>query len=258
MMLLEFKDRPHALPAFVTQAENVLRDLKRKWLFFFVGFLLLAALANTLGWFVLGREFILFGGFVTLMVSFFAFVGRRQGIRRTAAKVDFLRGLVDELMPDLHPRAKVSLALDLDMYNQTRKRTWSGRSIYGNPKFKYSDRWLRMRFRLADYTEVRLVRHAAVKTKSGAIMKEKRRLTLTLHPNPERYYLRESDRRLQKAMLDAVQDSFHDPPEELKIRLARDTAGWGVRLTQLDAPILPREVFAMLQGAYRALEQQKR
>ncbi|MCW8140793.1 MAG: hypothetical protein KIT58_17975 [Planctomycetota bacterium] len=185
---------------------------------------------------------------------------KRGKLGRARAKVDFARELHGLLEDELHPRKAVMLDFDLRHYDETVKRVWAGRSSAGNAKYKYSDKWLHYRAVLADGTRVEVVRQAGVKTKKGHVVKEKRRLLLSLTPHPGRYAMeRLKDERLGRrlrARLSAAVGAFHNDPEEFHARV--DGGGGGtlrIKATQEDAPILAGEVVAIVEEVVRFLQE---
>lgn len=174
--------------------------------------------------------------------------------RRAGHKLRFARGLCEELLDDFHPGRKVRIELDLADYDALGKRYWQGKSIHGNTKYKYADRWLILRLVLADGTRVRLVRKADVKTKKGDIVRHKRQLYAHLDPAPERYGRGPWDVSvLDSIVRTAIDREFHDPPEDMRVRAARRGASIDLKVTQLDAEILPREVTTVLDATLSAV-----
>ena len=184
---------------------------------------------------------------VLAIVSLFMTTKR---LKRMRLKVRFLGELLMRLRPELHPTGKSSLRFDLRFYD-TKRPFWTGRSSHGNRKAKYSDKWLHLKVLLADGSILRIVRQAGIKTKKGAIVREKRRLFLTLMPG-SRYRLVTTDGPVVDANLlkgrlkHVVATSFHDPPEEFHVVPQLTECKWHVRVTQLDADILVDEVIALI------------
>lgn len=172
---------------------------------------------------------------------------------RKLAKVDFTERLLKGLKDELHPGDKLSVRFDFHAYDSAGKQIWEGRSPFGNRKVKYADKWLHLKLRLADGTRVRVRREVGVKTKKGSIQKEKRRLWLHVKPEPSLYdvdaAIADHD-TLRRSLKTAVRESFHDPPEEFHVHAEEGTREGTirVRVTQMDAPILPDECVALLEG----------
>ncbi len=186
------------------------------------------------------------GVFLAIVVGAILWTALDRAKRKTA-KVDFLADLVDGLKDELHPDKKLDLRFDLRQYDETDKITWSGYSTHGNRKYRYTDKWLRLKVTLADHTEVTIVRQRGLKERKGSLMKEKRRLFLTVNPDMRRYdiYGKNHD-RLEKGLEVAALAHFHDPPEDFSAKLGAEVGEFRVKVTQLDAPILPEEVVALV------------
>lgn len=196
-------------------------------------------------------------GVILGVVTAAYFFTRRDKLRRARDKVTFAREVHALLEDELHPRRAVVLDFDLRHYDEASKKVWSGRSSHGNAKYKYTDKWFHYRAVLADGTRLDLRRQAGVKTKKGAVVKEKRRLFVALAPNPARYPLEAlgnaTPRRQLQDRLRRATEAFHDAPEEFRARVEGPGAALRVRVTQEDAPILPLEVFAVVGELMRFL-----
>lgn len=184
---------------------------------------------------------------------------RRARRARARDKAAFSRELHERLLDELHPRRPVLLDFDLRRYDEASKRIWSGRSSAGNVKHKYSDKWLRYRAVLADGTRLEIVRQAGVKTKKGSVVKEKRRLFLSITPNPRRYALallqEQRPARRLRDRLQAATGAFHNDPEEFHARVQGAGDALRVKVTQEDAPILAREVVTIIEEVVRFLQE---
>ena len=115
----------------------------------------------------------------------------------------------------------MKIAFSAEDYNAAGNQYWEGRSLHGNPKYRYADRWLALRFALADGSLVRVARKADVKTKKGSVMRHKRRLFVALDPHPARHGPGPFDVSvLDDLVRVAVSRSFHDPVEGLEVTTA--------------------------------------
>ena len=190
------------------------------------------------------------GIFGIILVIFFFFRGRSK-IARKRQKLEFLRGVVGELADELHPRAPVRFDFDLTAYDEKSKLTRSGRSSAGNTKSYYSDKWLRLRVVLADRTRVEIVRQVGIKEKKGSKQHEKRRLFLTVTPNPKRYQPMLGEpmaAKLRWQVEGAIVQGFHNRPEQVAVHVTHHTQDIDLRVAQFDAEILPREVTVILSA----------
>ena len=180
-------------------------------------------------------------------IIFFAALGRLKKIR---TKVAFAKGITDALADDYHPARKIHYYLDLRPYDADDKQYWSGRSMHGNSKYKYLDRWFRQKFWLIDGTRVVVERKADHKVRKGSLIRHKRRVYVKVYPSEKSFGAGpwQGDDDLEMMVKQAVRASFHDPPEVLRIRRQGPRDHVGIALTQLDAPILPEEVVALVES----------
>lgn len=188
------------------------------------------------------------GVIATVVWLIFFFRGRKK-IARKRVKLDFLRGLLDELRDELHPRLPVRFDFDLTAYDHTGKLERTARSFAGNTKSYYSDKWLRLRVVLADRTRVEIVRQVGVKQKKGNVVHEKRRLFVTVTPNPRRYRPMMGDpmaNKLRWQIETAITQGFHNRPEQVAVHVTHHTEDIALRVAQWDAEILPGEVTLIL------------
>lgn len=201
-------------------------------------------------------------GFIGVIVSGIVYAAKHSKLKRAQEKLDFVRELHGRLEDELQPRRPVLLDFDLRHYDEASKVVWQGRSTHGNAKYKYSDKWLRYRATLADGTRFEVVRQAGVKTKKGAVVKEKRRLFLEIIPDPRRYDLgllkEPRPRHRLRARLDVATGAFHDEPEEFHARVEAADGVLKLKVTQEDAPILPQEVVTILEEVVRFLQELRR
>lgn len=175
---------------------------------------------------------------------------RRAAHERVQEQLSFVIALLDALLDDLHPARKVAVCLDTEGLTPG-KRTWTGRSIHGNPKRRYGDRWLVLRFVGVDGTTYRLRMQADVKTKhaNDVILKVKRKMDLRIRPPRARTFDLPD---LEAAALDAIALAFHDPPEKVRAVATAGEGGARIAVMQLDAPIFPDEVVALAAAALTA------
>lgn len=173
-------------------------------------------------------------------------------IKRPARIVDKLAFAADTLAllaPELHPNARVRLRLDLRAYDDTAFVTRAWKSAAGRDKRKYRSRWFVLQSTLADGTRVSIQRTVGVKVKRGSIAAERRKLVVVALPHPARYRRLEhkDGKALHQAVLASVR-AFHDRPECMKVKRidTRHAKGLAARVIQDDAPILPREVVAVV------------
>lgn len=195
----------------------------------------------------------IFGALVLLVL----FVQRRRRIARKAAKLEFLRALLGLLADELHPRAPVRFDFDLTAYDAAGKLFRTASSAAGNKKSYYSDKWLRLRVRLADGTQVEVVRQQGLKEKKGFIVVEKRRMFITLTPVAKRYrpMLGErSQKRLSGQVTQEILDGLWNPPELLRVHVESHSADISLKLVQEDVDILPSEVIVILHGTLKHLQ----
>jgi hypothetical protein len=174
----------------------------------------------------------------------------RSAYERVQEQLSFVIALLDALADDHHPDRKVGVLLDTEGLTSA-KRTWTGRSIHGNPKRRYDDRWLELRFVIVDGTAFRLRMRADVKTKysNDLILKVKRRMDLRVRPPVARVF---DPQDVQDAARDAIALAFHDPPEKLRVVATGGAGVARVGVTQLDAPIFPDEVVSLAAAVLTA------
>lgn len=188
------------------------------------------------------------GLFAFIMVAVAAWK-RGKAIDRKEAKIGFLRDVLEAFQDELHPRAPIRYRFDLRAYDAPDKVERTARSAAGNTKTYYSDKWLHLRLTLADRTVVEVVRQQGLKTKKGGVVSEKRRLFLTVSPNPRRYWPMQGEpmvNRLRWELRNTVTQRFHNPPELFHARVDCHARDLEVRITQEDADILPQEVHALV------------
>lgn len=250
MELIHERVRPEEVPGVVRQLEADLDRRARKALMIYVPILVVAvALCAP-------------SGFLSVIIAVGAslwFFAARSTRERAREKVHFLRDLFELLKDELHQRAHLIIDFDLRHYDEKSKLTWSGRSTHGNAKYKYSDKWLVLRCMLGDGTGLEVVRQAGIKTKKGSVVKEKRRLFVSLRPNPRRYpmlgFARDGDEahRLRSGLKTSCRE-FTNDPEEFHAQVAATGETLDVKVVQEDAPIRAAEVLAVLDKALRFLD----
>ena len=191
--------------------------------------------------FILLTGFMIFGGLS---------MGRYSSYQAAKRKIAFVSELIEAFAEDVSPFHKLSLRLDPSAYNEDSKQYWTGSSLHGNIKRRYEDAWCLMKFFLPDGTTVRVVRRADVKVKKGAVMRHKRRVYLKISPSPTVFgpgpFTGTED--LEQMVKLAVAEKFHDPPEFLTVRRRGTGDSISLKVTQLDAPILGREVFVLVEA----------
>lgn len=196
------------------------------------------------------------GGFL----AYSAVTTARGGAARLSAKVDFVKALVHELSFDLHPRARASLSVDLGAYDAPGKLERTARTSSGKTKQYFTDKWVHLGCVLADGTRVRAVRQQGIKRKTGSVVREKRRLFLTIQPNPRRYppLSPQALDRIRHDVKAAIVQRFHNPPELVHVHLADRGGKLELVVAQEDAEILATEVVHLLGVALRVLSQHRR
>jgi len=171
-------------------------------------------------------------------------------IDRMARKVRFAKDLTKALADDYHPARKILYYLDLRSYDTGDKRYWSGRSRHGNSKYRYLDRWFRQKFTLIDGTEIIVERKADVKVRKGAVMRHKRRVYIKIRPATQSFGhgVGREPEALDSMVRAAIRESFHDPPEFIKVRQGGESDVLEIKITQLDAPIFGSEVVSVIEA----------
>jgi hypothetical protein len=190
--------------------------------------------------------------FATLVTLIYGFVRVRRVRRlydRLGHKLAFVQGLAARLRDDLNPRAPMRVRLDLRGYEHPSKLERTARSSAGRKKEYFSDKWLHLRFVLAEGSAVEIVRQAGVKEKSGSVVSEKRRLAVSVRPNPARYG--DIGKALTAALATAAftenaRRGFPNAPEVFGVRATEGEGVVTVRVTQHDADFAPEEVVALL------------
>lgn len=229
------------LPRMLEQIEGELRRRRRNHTLLYVALFVLVALS----WLIPPL-----GIFATIVVLLLFHRGRKK-IARKQAKLDFLKGVLDELKDELHPRMPIRFDFDLTAYDHTGKLERTARSFAGNTKSYYSDKWLRLRIVLADKSRVEIVRQVGIKVKKGNLQHEKRRMFVTVTPNPRRYRPMLGEPmagRLRWQVEGAIVSGFHNRPEQVAVHVEHHTQDILLRVAQFDAEILPREVTVVLHG----------
>lgn len=252
-MLLTGKDRPSRLPERVEQLRAHVRSEAR---FGCVTGLLVVGVPIGLvvggfAWF--DEDAIGFPLTFAIMIFIFggiAWMNYRSRVHSAKAKVDFVDGVLREFQDDVHPASKLHYHVDLRPYDADDKRYWSGTSQHGNSKYRYDDRWFRAKLHLVDGTAVVLERRADVKVRKGSVVKDKRRLYVKVMPNAKTFGsgpYQGTD--LEKMVEQTIREAFHDPPEGLKIAREADRPDLvALKVTQLDADFLPREVLVLVEA----------
>ena len=251
-----YKKRLRELPGLAAELRNDVVQLQRarwmrvlKWAVglgaICVGFGLLSIIAGV----VLGM--------IACVVLLFVAAGSPQ---KTYENLIWTAELLDALAPELHPRARLYLRLDLRRYDDKAFLTRSYTSSRGRAKSAYRSRWFTLETTLADGTYLMLERTSSVKTKSGAVTADRRKLTVSGRANPRRYKL--ADRQHQQRRLDVFVQAalvrFHDRPEGTKLKPAPTTADrFGVQVVQDDAPFLVREVIGVIGALVAFLGEQR-
>lgn len=108
---------------------------------------------------------------------------------------------------------------------------------------------MKLRCRLADHSQLRIIRQSATKTKKGSEVRYRRRLFIKLALDPRRYDVRPDDSQLRRRIAVGVRRALHDPPEGLSVRLRGGDEGLTIKLTQEDTPILVEEVVEAIEAA---------
>lgn len=243
--VLERKVRALELDRLVEECAAVV-DLargrnRRRLLGTFAGLAVATIIGVLRGWVAL--PYAIVGSIVVLVV-----INRSGAIKRKAAKVEFVRALLAGASADLHPRGRLKLKLDLHPYDHATKIAWTGRSSAGNVKKKFSDDWLELDLVLVDRTHLHLRQQVGVKTKKGSIVKEKRRLFLTLRPGPRYDWARAkgSLESLRHDLKAAVARHFQNPPEDFHVHFVIAGSTLRIEVAQEDAPILAAELLALI------------
>ena len=141
-------------------------------------------------WGVIFFSDMILGAFAGIFILFFilifwAVIG--GGPSAKLAKIKHLTDLITIFKHDLFPNAKISYLLDTTPYNLTTKRTWSGRSMHGNSKYKYTDDWLSLKIQLLDQSKIHIRRRTKHKVRKSVTVKVKYFLIVTFEPNPTCY-----------------------------------------------------------------------
>lgn len=129
----------------------------------------------------------IFGGLFVLMLSALLGLLPAQKLQQQDDMLEFVRDLCARLAPDVHPKAQLRFSVDMRGHRLSEKVVWSGRSMHGNAKYRYLDRWLKLQVRLADRSALTVRRRVMTKTRKGAVMKQVCKLTLKLRPDPRVY-----------------------------------------------------------------------
>lgn len=249
MMNLKFKSKhkPDIIERLKNDSSGVSRFKTLRILFSFSLLILGGLVAFKLG--SQGSEaapIIFFGVFFLFVFSFFG-LGKAT---RKKAKLDFATELLEGVGAEVSPFTKSELELDLSNYDESRKAFWRGKSMYGNPKAKYSDKWLTLSMVLAEGSAVRIQLESKVKTKSGGIMREKRRLFVKFLPNPDRYDMPRVLKhlhRLEREVKGTARRCLSNPPEDLHSHADLNDGTIRVRVTQWDAEIINSEIVEILR-----------
>lgn len=132
---------------------------------------------------------------------------------RGNAKGDFLMKLLNELQHDIKINSKVHYQLDQTPYGNAAKKTWEGRSMHGNYKYKSTDHWLACNFICTDGTKVKLDFITKYKVRKGYVMKQKFIIKMLICPNQQFYALDPHGTLLfcKKMITEHLQEHFDEP-----------------------------------------------
>jgi hypothetical protein len=200
---------------------------------------------------------VVFGALMLLVLVY----AQWERYRRKRDKIRFVRELLDVLQVDLHPLRKLRLALDLRPYDHSAKLIWTGKSSAGNRKAKYRDKWLYLDLLLADGTRVEVRREVGVKTKKSSIQQEKRRMFLSVKPNPKRYdvnQIRADADKLRKKMKEAVLGMFATHPDDFHVHVDPKEGGLEIKVSQVTTQISADEVHSLLHALIGFLARRRR
>ena len=163
------KTRPHKILNKFAQEEQELRASVRKkrtaLLIFTIGIWGVIFFSDiVLG--IISGIFILF----VLLIGWAVIGGSSQA---KLAKIQHLKDLLNVFKNDLFPKSKIGYILDTTPYNASGKLTWSGRSMHGNSKYKYTDDWLSLKITLLDQSKIHIRRRTKHKIRKGHTVKVK-------------------------------------------------------------------------------------
>jgi hypothetical protein len=187
------------------------------------------------------------GGVIILMIV----LRQLDRYRRKRNKIQFISEIMNGLQVDLHPRRKVRMEIDIRPYDHGAKLIWSGQAPGGKPKEKYRDKWLSIDVMLADGTKLEIRREIGIKTKSGSVQTEKRRLFLSIVPNPKRYDLTQiaaDADKLRKRLKDALHALFETHPDDFHVHVDPAVGGLRIKVSQETAPIIAEEVMKLVHA----------
>ncbi|MAA77710.1 MAG: hypothetical protein CL916_00500 [Deltaproteobacteria bacterium] len=132
---------------------------------------------------------------------------------RANSKGDFLMKFLHELQHDIKINSKVHYHLDETPYASAEKKTWEGRSMHGNYKYKATDHWLAFNFICTDGTKVKLDFITKYKVRKGYVMKQKFIIKMLICPNHHFYALDSHDTLLfcKKMITNHLSEHFDEP-----------------------------------------------
>ena len=192
-------------------------------------------------------------GFAIAIIAFFGLFGfafwmaSSQVLTLLTEKVGFVNGLCEALMDELAPESRLKLTWDPADFDEERKLVRTAQSLAGNQKRYLKDRWLKLKFVLADGTRVKMTRQRNVKTKKGAELRTHRRIRLQVLPGSRYEMLMHPDLQdLEEKLRETVRFEFHDPPEFFRVKTEGSDGAIDIHLHQWDAEFLVEEVLAIL------------
>lgn len=198
-------------------------------------------------------------GLIGAVVAGVVYFREKRRLVRQGMELDVARELLAGVADDLLPGRKVKLTLDLrpfDLRTFLVSERFTGRRTVS----KYRKNWLSLAIVLADGTEVQIRQRGHWKQKKGNAG-EKRHALLAVRPNPRRYDVArivEDAETLEKRLRGSLRQLFHDPPEAFHARAETTGGALVIRVRQDDAPILARELLALLFELVRFLEVHRR
>lgn len=247
MKLLSAKLKPKQVDGAFDRLDDELTSARRKSTRKALIFAAIIALLAILAWVIFDTFVVLVVGIVLLLLSLTPLGFARSRIARRQKKVDFGRSLLNGLRDDILPGSKFRLLFDMRPYDHQSKLSKTRRNPTGKVKKKFSDKWFRVVFRLAEGSVVTVRRQVGIKTKQGSIVTEKRRLFIRLEPSPKRYDLSETAAQasaLQKSLKETLRSRAKG---ELHTGASVDDGAVEVRLVRVGTQITSEDTLEMLK-----------
>lgn len=176
-------------------------------------------------------------------------------------KNDFFMQLLYDLQHDIARNSKIRYRLDQTSYSDASKKTWEGRSMHGNYKYKSTDHWLSFDFICTDNTKIKIDCTTKYKVRKGSVLKEKYFLSIVFSPNTDFYALdpHETLMFLKEMVEMRVHNDFDEPIQSWVYPRPGDKGmQYRVKVVQQDEPYTVEQLVGLLRPMFGYFAQNKR